>query len=90
MVDRRFRLVIGKWVLVASDRRRSSLDGRILGCSDYPMQTALMFLVVLLSTLAVLATAGAIYQALERGGTAGVFRPPVASCESTGDGCTST
>src|SRR5215831_5752036 len=42
-----------KWVVVASDPRRSSLDGRILGCSGYPMQTALTFLVVLLGTLAV-------------------------------------
>src|SRR5712671_571289 len=66
----------GKRVLVASDRRRRPLDERILGCSGYPMQTALMFLVLLLGSLALLAVAGAIYQAIGTWRARRCFPPP--------------
>src|SRR5438876_1517266 len=51
-------------ILRLVDRRRSSLDGRILGCSGYPMKSTLMFLVVLLGTLALLLAVGTVYQAI--------------------------
>jgi hypothetical protein len=54
------------------------------------MQTAIVILVVLLGILALPVVAGAVYQAIERGGTADVFCPLGASCELTRDGCTST
>jgi pimeloyl-ACP methyl ester carboxylesterase len=76
IVDRPFRLVIEKWFLVASDRRRSSFGGRILECEGYPMQTTLMFLAVLLSTLALPVVAGAIYQAIGTWRDRRRFPPP--------------
>src|SRR6266851_4843660 len=63
-------------VLVASDWRRRPLDERILGCSGYPIQTALMILVILLVTLALLAAVGTLYQAIGTWRDRRRFPPP--------------
>src|SRR5712671_5504131 len=62
--------------LVASDRRRRTGDECILGGSGYPMQTAIVILVVLLGTLALPVVAGAVYQAIETWRDRGRFPPP--------------
>src|SRR5260370_82359 len=61
---RKWRAPRESGVLVASDWRRRPLDECTLGCSAYPVPTALMILVVLLGTLAVLMVAGTAYQAI--------------------------
>src|SRR5258708_18911152 len=61
---RKWRAPRESGVLVASDWRRRPLDECTLECSGYPMQTALMILVVFLGTLALLMVAGTAYQAI--------------------------
>src|SRR5229473_3391992 len=62
--------------LVASDRRRRTGDECILGGSGYPMQTAIVILVVLLGTLALPVVVGAVYQAIETRRDRGRLLPP--------------
>jgi len=63
-------------MLVASDQRRKPLDERTFGCSGSQLQTALMFLVVLLGTLALPVVAGVIYQAIGTWRARRRFPPP--------------
>ena len=63
-------------MLVASDQRRKPFDQRILGCSVYRMQTALMVLEALLGTLALLLVAGVVYQIIGTWRDRRRFPPP--------------
>src|SRR5882724_5526479 len=58
-----------------SDRRKRPLDEHILGCSGFPMRTALI-LAVLVATLALPVVAGAVYQVIETRRARRRFPPP--------------